>query len=224
MNIKTSSHSAPPRTSTPAGNPPSRVHESHQSPAATRQPDAAHQAKFGKSKFANKSAHKPANKAAGKSAKSSKLDPEDDADSRFFLPTPLSFADFSFQGDPPDSRDAGDGDFATRIDAQPLDLAMLHGDIQQPGDAQLDQLCQQLAGPWPASEQVRVEMPVPGMGMVDIALENQAARLHVSVDAGNDAARQWFEQQRRQIEARLGHYTGKTVSLDFDGTSPAFVP
>jgi hypothetical protein len=134
------------------------------------------------------------------------------------LPTPVQFGNFSAADNGASRRDTG-GDFAARIDAQQLLPGMLqgevHGAVAPASAAQLDLWCRQLAGPWPANEQVRIELPLPGLGPVDLALEHQATQLHVSVDAGNDAARRWFEQQRRQIEARLQHYTGKTVRVDF---------
>jgi len=133
--------------------------------------------------------------------------------------------DFSRQDNSTPSHDAASSDFARLIDTrQPLNLDLLHGDIQQAGDAQLDQWCRQLsAGTWPSGESVSVELPLPGLGRVDVALESDAARVHMVVDAGsNEAARKWFSAQRGQeIKAKLQHYTGKTVNLDFASASPS---
>jgi hypothetical protein len=155
-------------------------------------------------------------------------------------PTPIQFGDVRAPHTLPAllTRDAG-GDFAARIDAQPLLPGMVHGThdashsllqdlphdaIRPASAAQLDQWCRQLAGPWPAGEAVRIELPLPGLGPVDLTLEHQATHLQVSVDAGNEAARRWFEQRRRHIEMRLQHYTGKTVQVDLMHMPSPFAP
>jgi len=167
---------------------------------------------------------KPAAKSLRRHGKHRRPDEVDPSDIWPGMLTPAPFFDFSFQDDLPHHTSSDDSDFASRIDAEPLNLMMLHGEIQEVSDAQLDHWCRQLSGPWPAGERVNIEMPLPGLGAVDVALENHAAALHVSVEAGTDAARQWFAQQRKRVESRLRQHTGKAVSLEIQSSARAFLP
>lgn len=65
------------------------------------------------------------------------------------------------------------------------------------------------------TDDVQVEIPLPGLGRLELALMHQGQALHIDVTGGDPAAQSWLLQHRAPIERRLQAKTGRAMFFGF---------